>query len=29
MTVNVGLGTNDKTAQAAHIQQIMAVQKGW
>lgn len=28
MTVNVGLGTNDKTAQAAHIGQIMGVQKG-
>jgi hypothetical protein len=28
MTVNVGLGTNDKQAQAMHIQQIMAVQKG-
>jgi len=27
MTVNVGLGTNDKAAQAAHIGQIMAVQK--
>jgi hypothetical protein len=27
MTVNVGLGTNDKTAQAAHIGQIMGVQK--
>lgn len=28
MTVNVGLGTNDKPAQAAHIQQIMGTQKG-
>lgn len=28
MTVNVGLGTNDKAAQAAHIQQIMGTQKG-
>jgi hypothetical protein len=28
MTVNVGLGTNDKQAQAMHIQEIMAVQKG-
>lgn len=27
MTVNVGLGTSDKTAQAAHISQIMGVQK--
>ena len=27
MTVNVGLGTNDKAAQAAHIGQIMNVQK--
>lgn len=27
MTVNVGLGTNDKAAQAAHIGQIMGVQK--
>jgi hypothetical protein len=28
MTVNVGLGTNDKAAQAAHLQQIMGIQKG-
>lgn len=27
MSVNVGLGTNDKTAQAAHISQIMGIQK--
>jgi hypothetical protein len=27
MTVNVGLGTNDKTTQAAHLGQIMGVQK--
>jgi hypothetical protein len=27
MTVNVGLGTNDKAAQAAHLGQIMGVQK--
>jgi hypothetical protein len=28
MTVNVGLGTNDKPAQAAHIQSIIQVQAG-
>jgi hypothetical protein len=28
MTVNVGLGTGDKAAQAAHLQQVMQVQMG-